>query len=150
MSAPDSETLERLLAASTPGQWDCHYVRDDVTCDCKSVIGDHGGMCAICVIHVDNGLDISEVGNDAPDETQARANARLIAASPDMGRELLAARAEVERLRAQISKDAALFDRCATNMAESFGMSGTRRSEATIYAQYCRDEARAALENQHG
>ena len=41
-------------------------------------------MGGICRVEFDNGLPISEGGNDAPDLEQAKANARLIAAAPDL------------------------------------------------------------------
>ena len=99
LTADEIAALPGMVDASTPGPWDCHYGRDDCACDCKGVLGEHGGMGAICVIEVDNGMLISEGGNDAPDEAQARANARLIALAPRLAATVIAQQREIERLR---------------------------------------------------
>jgi hypothetical protein len=69
----------------TPGPWVVpHFARDDHPCQCTSVVsGSYNG--AICTVAVDNGITlISEGGNDAPPQEEAKANARLIAAAPDL------------------------------------------------------------------
>ena len=71
-------------AAHTPGPWMVpHFARDDVTCNCAFVLAE--GYCgAIATIHVGNGLLIGEGGNDCPPMPEAQANARLIAAAPEL------------------------------------------------------------------
>ena len=72
-------------AKHTPGPWSVpHFAQDEVGCDCAYVLCD-GVMGAVCTITV------SKEGDDPPIE-QAKANARLIAAAPD----LLAALKRVE------------------------------------------------------
>lgn len=73
------------LAQHTPGPWEePHFVRDDIECNCASVV-EQGFAGGICTIHLDNGIvSIADGGNDAPKLEEARANARLIAASPEL------------------------------------------------------------------
>lgn len=60
-------------------------------------------------------------------------------------------RAENERLRAWIEKDAARFDHCSDMMNSSFNITGTLRAERTVKMQHYANEARAALkENRRG
>lgn len=68
----------------TPGPWYVpHFADDTVACDCKSIVSEcYAG--AICTIAIDNGLRIEDGGNDAPPIEEAKANARLIAAAPDL------------------------------------------------------------------
>lgn len=76
----------------TPGPWMVpHFACDDHPCDCVYVLGEHGGMGSLAEVTVDNGLPISEGGNDGPDLEQAKANAHLIAAAPEMLEALRAA-----------------------------------------------------------
>ena len=77
------EELKKDLIEGTPGPWVCHY-GSETECQCKHVLGEHGGMGSLATISVDNGLKIFEGGNDAPDEIQAKANARRIARLPDV------------------------------------------------------------------
>ncbi len=74
------------MSKFTPGPWEVpHFVTatDDGDCKCTSVV--EGGYAGgICHIHIDNGMSISEGGNDAPPLEEAKANATLIAAAPDM------------------------------------------------------------------
>lgn len=68
----------------TPGPWLVpHMARDDHPCNCKSILAE-GYMGAIATIQVDNGKSISEGGNDSPPLEEAKANAHLIAAAPDL------------------------------------------------------------------
>lgn len=68
----------------TPGPWHApHFAMDDHTCNCRSVVSEfYAG--AVCVVETDNGKRISEGGNDAPVLSEAKANAHLIAAAPEM------------------------------------------------------------------
>ena len=69
----------------TPGPWEIPHLADDnCMCDCSSVVEQRyaGG---ICHIHVDNGIkSISDGGNDCPPLDEAKANAHLIAAAPEL------------------------------------------------------------------
>lgn len=70
----------------TPGPWICHLGRPDSEaegCRCRNVLAEPY-MGAIATVLVDNGLKVSEGGNDCPPEMEARANARLISAAPDL------------------------------------------------------------------
>jgi hypothetical protein len=96
-----TDEISAMLAAATPGPWDCHYGSDAV-CQCRSVVGMHGGFGSLAQISVDNGLPISEGGNDAPDEPQAKGNARLIAAAPTIAALAITQAEEIERLRAAV------------------------------------------------
>lgn len=69
----------------TPGPWyPAHLADDDCSCDCRSIVsGGYAG--SICIISVNNGIaSISEGGNDCPPLEEAKANARIIAAAPDL------------------------------------------------------------------
>lgn len=75
----------------TPGPWVCHLGQSDdmpdTTCRCRSILGgEYAG--GIGQVFEDNGKKVSEGGNDCPPQAEARANARLIAAAPDMLNEL--------------------------------------------------------------
>jgi hypothetical protein len=90
----DIEKMRQDREIGTPGPWMAgHFSNDDVACNCRSILGEHGGFGALAIMEVDNGLHISEGGNDAPDLVQSQANARRIASVPDM-------EAEIERLTA--------------------------------------------------
>ena len=53
---------------------------------------------------------------------------------------------ERDRLREQVSKDAARLKLCGTIIASSHGYSGTRRAECAIKAWHFACEARAAIQ----
>lgn len=68
----------------TPGPWSIpHFARPDVGCDCRWILAEPY-MGSICEISLDNAKLISEGGNDSPALAEAQANARLIAAAPDL------------------------------------------------------------------
>jgi hypothetical protein len=68
----------------TPGPWwPGHFVDDTIACDCHSILSE-GYAGAVAVMCIGNGLPISDGGNDAPPLQEAKANARLIAAAPDL------------------------------------------------------------------
>lgn len=55
----------------------------ETTCRCSSILGgEYAG--AIGQVFEDNGKSVSDGGNDCPPRDEARANARLIAAAPDL------------------------------------------------------------------
>ncbi len=84
------EQIEALLDGATPGPWACHFGNDNITCDCKYVLADYGGMGSIATIDVCKEMH-GEWGDDnGPSVDVAKANARLIAAVPDLARQLLA------------------------------------------------------------
>ena len=72
------------MSKHTPGPWSIpHFARDEVDCDCVYVLAD--GYCgSICDVSIDNGKKMTEGGNDSPPLEIAKANARLIAAAPDL------------------------------------------------------------------
>jgi len=98
--------LAQMIAdreAGTPGEWACHF-GSDTECQCKSVVGEHGGFGAIAIICSDNGKRIGDGGNDAPSEPEAKANARRIARVPFL-------EAEIIRLTARVAElEGALMD----------------------------------------
>lgn len=96
----------------TPGPWfPGHFVDDTHTCDCKYILGPvHCG--SIATINVNNGMLIGEGGNGSPPLEEAKANARLIAAAPDL-------LAENIRLRAALSQIDALTPNFADRGAYS-------------------------------
>jgi hypothetical protein len=78
----------------TPGPWTVpHLAQDDCECNCASVLAD-GYFGSVATISVDNGKRVGEGGNDSPPLEEAKANARLIAAAP----ELLSTMREVLRI----------------------------------------------------
>lgn len=89
MTKDDIAALRDLLARASCLPWHPpHYGDDLTTCDCKSGVNEaYAG--AIYTVHVDNGLRISEGGNDAPIESEAKANGHLIAAAVNALPELL-------------------------------------------------------------
>lgn len=89
-----TENLLNILMRSSGGPWTCHYGDDSVKCDCPYILGDHGGEGSIATVEVDNGLRISEGGNDAPPEEQAKHNAQLLAMSRSLLIEVLRLRGE--------------------------------------------------------
>lgn len=68
----------------TPGPWHAGCFLDPASkCQC-SYIFDEGYCGGIAAVYIDNGKNIADGGNDCPPVNEARANARLIAAAPDM------------------------------------------------------------------
>lgn len=77
--------LEAVAAEGpTAGPWMAGHLSDDGhSCNCASILSDTGIMGAVATVHRDNGLPISEGGNDAPPLSEAKANQKHIAeASP--------------------------------------------------------------------
>lgn len=68
----------------TEGEWSLpHFADDNVKCNCVHVLADaYAG--SICAISIDNGLKIADGGNDSPPLEEAKANARIIRAAPDL------------------------------------------------------------------
>lgn len=73
------------MSEHTPGPWIApHFVNPNSKCQCRAILDEHY-FGAIAEVFVDNGIEsISEGGNDCPPIEEARANARLIAAAPDL------------------------------------------------------------------
>ena len=68
----------------TPGPWHAGHFADDMhPCNCTSILAD-GYMGSIAQITVGNGKPLSQGGNDAPLDEEAKANLRLIAAAPEL------------------------------------------------------------------
>jgi hypothetical protein len=79
----------------TPGPWSVpHLAVDSTSCNCAYVLAEPY-MGSICTISVSDGKTISELGNDSPPLEEAKANARLIAAAPDLLAALTKARESV-------------------------------------------------------
>jgi hypothetical protein len=111
-STADQAPLAKSVARSThtPGPWSVpHFAtaKDESDCDCTYVLAE-GYFGAVCSVHIDNGKAICDGGNDAPPVEEAKANARLIAAAPDL---LAALQAMLERYTALVnSGDAGNWD----------------------------------------
>lgn len=68
----------------TPGPWSLpHFASPDVNCQCEYVLCDHL-MGAIASVHCSGEGDDWAQGGDNPKFEEAVANARLIAAAPEM------------------------------------------------------------------
>lgn len=68
----------------TPGPWHPGHLGDPTTsCECSHIVSE---TCfgAICTVEVNNGLRVSEGGNDAPPLEEAIANMHAISAVPLM------------------------------------------------------------------
>lgn len=72
------------MSRHTPGPWQVPHFATDSPCECRSVVALACYPGAICEIFADNGKSIGDGGNGAPPLEQAKANARLIAAAPDL------------------------------------------------------------------
>jgi hypothetical protein len=80
------------MTEHTPGPWSLpHFAEPDVNCACEYVLCDHL-MGAVASVHCSGEGDDWQKGGDNPKFAEAVANARLIAAAPDMLAALLAAR----------------------------------------------------------
>lgn len=68
----------------TSGPWlPGHMVDDTSSCNCRYVLAE--SYCgAVCTVEIDNGLRVGDGGNDAPPLEEAKANAHLIAAAPEL------------------------------------------------------------------
>lgn len=78
----DLEKLRELAERADQGEWHAGHIADDAhPCNCDYVLSDSGYMGSIARISVDNGLPISEGGNDSPPLEEAKANLRFIAAA---------------------------------------------------------------------
>lgn len=101
--------LKELHAKSTQGEWSTPHLSDDsTTCNCRYVLSEgYGG--SICDVNVNNGLRISEGGNDAPPLEEAKANGAWIAAAhnafPELARRIETLEAENARLIADRDLD---------------------------------------------
>jgi hypothetical protein len=78
------ELLNPRKARHTPGPWSLpHFAEPDVNCECGYVLTDNL-MGAVCTVHASGkGNDWTRHG-DNPKFAEAVANARLIAAAPDL------------------------------------------------------------------
>ena len=70
--------------AHTPGPWiaGC-FVSENSACNCTAILAPIY-MGSVASVSVDTGKNIREGGNDSPPLEEARANARLIAAAPEL------------------------------------------------------------------
>lgn len=80
------------MTAHTPGPWSVpHFADDDVKCNCAYVLSE-GYAGAVADVRIGNGRPIGDGGNDCPPLEEAKANAHLIAAAPEMFEALTLAR----------------------------------------------------------
>jgi len=65
----------------TPAPWNIHFIDDSTSCNCKYVLSSIVPIC-VATIHekVDDSLECSEY----PETEQAKANAKLISAAPEL------------------------------------------------------------------
>lgn len=72
------------VSQHTPGPWHAGCFLDATSkCQCTFILSE--GYCgSIAVVSVDNGKSIGDGGNDSPPLDEARANARLLAAAPEL------------------------------------------------------------------
>lgn len=71
------------MSAHTPGPWSVPHFARAHGCGCRYIFaGEYLG--GIAEVYVDNGMMPSGGGNDCPSVDEATANARLIAAAPDL------------------------------------------------------------------
>ena len=74
-----------MIFKYSPAPWiGGHFADPSHSCNCASIISENGTFGAIVQIVIDNGLHISEGGNDGPTLEEAIANQNLICASPEM------------------------------------------------------------------
>ena len=87
-------THPEQTAAHTPGPWSLpHFAEPGVNCQCGYVLT-NGMMGAICTVYASGAGDDWAKHGDNPSFQEAVANARLIAAAPDLleaGRSMIAA-----------------------------------------------------------
>lgn len=73
-----------MTAAHTPGPWSVpHMARPDVNCECGYVLTENL-MGAVCTVHASGEGEDWQSHGDNPRFEEACANARLIAAAPDL------------------------------------------------------------------
>jgi hypothetical protein len=73
-----------MSAQHTPGPWSLpHFAEPGVNCECGYVLTDYL-MGAVCTVHASGEGDDWANGEDNPKFAQAVANARLIAAAPEL------------------------------------------------------------------
>jgi hypothetical protein len=132
-----AEIREREGAA-TPGPWHPPHLSDpNSKCQCGSICEE--GYCGgIATIHVDNGKDIGEGGNDGPPLAEARANGIFIAASradiPALLSHITDLEAELAEAREAID-DAPHFEDCAyiNGLVSSIGRGKVLRVECSCW-----------------
>lgn len=114
--------MTETKAVHTPGPWmPGHFVDENSGCKCRCILSERY-MGAIAEIRIDNGLPISEGGNDCPPLEEAKANGRLIAAAPDL----------FEIVTRMVKE--------ADDLAQSLGLDRIHEAEESLLA-----DARAAL-----
>ena len=94
------------MMSHTPGPWSVpHFAtaKDENDCECTYVLSE-GYMGAVCSVHIDNGKSFVAGGNDCPPAEEAKANARLIAAAPDLLNALEWAMRQMEKPNSTFTK----------------------------------------------
>jgi hypothetical protein len=74
----DIKKLNELFEKTTQGKWGTGCLGSGNSCQCSYILNE-GIAGAIATVHIDNGLLISEGGNDAPPREEAIANMNFIA-----------------------------------------------------------------------
>lgn len=73
------------MAAHSLGPWTVPHFATSHGCKCGYVFDSSGNyMGAVATVHFNDGRSIEEGGGDDPPIEEAKANARLIAAAPDL------------------------------------------------------------------
>lgn len=79
-----TSTEQKSTSKHTPGPWSLpHFAQPDVNCECEYVLTDHL-MGAVATVHCSGAGNDWKSHGDNPRFVEAVANARLIAAAPDM------------------------------------------------------------------
>jgi len=111
---------------ATSGPWHPGHLGEPGRCQCTSILSETGIMGAVASVHVDNGLKISDGGNDAPPKDQAAANMRHIArCDPNTIRTLATEVLETRALLASLD-----VDRLEEIITDSIDLDWTPRTAA--------------------
>jgi len=126
MSELTREKLEALLE-HTPGPWTVpHFAAEPgLHGDCKCGYVFAGEDCrSVCTVHVH---DAKDEYDQNPEEPQANANARLIAAAPDILQTALAYLDRAERAEAERDDNQAIYNMYFQDIGKAIGDNRKRR-----------------------
>lgn len=70
-----------MVTKHTPGPWSSHFANDNINCDCKYILSD---TVPISVATISYRKNDSMEESEHPDLEEAKYNAKLIAAAPEM------------------------------------------------------------------
>jgi hypothetical protein len=108
------------MASPTPGPWSVpHFAtaKDENDCTCTYVLADTM-FGAVCSVHIDNGKRVGDGGNDCPSPEEAKANAHLISAAPDL---LSALQAIMADAPSKWVMDAEMYEAARVAIAKALG-----------------------------